>query len=276
MESLNCFERETYLELLSSPDSPSSSIPIQNQPIEKQIAILSSYCYKKLHSIFNTIYQDLSTDKMKALAKSDCSLISIETNTPPSTSLTYGEIDFYSFADILERIQINHGDTFVDLGCGTGKALITAALLFGRDLARIHGIELLPSLVSHCEQSIKSLQNELHGRVFQEYRCQVTCQQGDITTLSPTSTPSTSTPSTLSNWTTADIIFINSTLFDDHLWATLAYLVSLTRTGTRIITLTKSLGNEGMGGMGDRVRVVDERVYRMSWGAATAFFHVKI
>jgi hypothetical protein len=38
-----------------------------------------------------------------------------------STSLTYGEVDFYSFANILEKANPKLGETFVDLGHGTGK-----------------------------------------------------------------------------------------------------------------------------------------------------------
>lgn len=59
-------------------------------------------------------------------------------------SLTYGEIDFRSFARVLYRIAPKKGSIFYDLGSGTGKAVFLARIL--HDFSRCIGIELLEGL----------------------------------------------------------------------------------------------------------------------------------
>lgn len=64
-------------------------------------------------------------------------------------SLTYGEIVHSSFVQILEFVRkvvnLPEGGTFVDLGCGTGKAVIAAALSTLR-FSKVWGIELVEPL----------------------------------------------------------------------------------------------------------------------------------
>jgi hypothetical protein len=43
-----------------------------------------------------------------------------------SSSLVYGEIDFFSFAAIMEKVNPAPGELFVDLGHGTGRAVVAA------------------------------------------------------------------------------------------------------------------------------------------------------
>ena len=61
-------------------------------------------------------------------------------------SLTYGEIDFNSYALLLEMVDIQSGQTFADLGHGVGKSLIATALVAGSVLKEIHGVEIIPEL----------------------------------------------------------------------------------------------------------------------------------
>ena len=84
-----------------------------------------------------------------------------------NANFAYGEVDFHSFVELLQftaRIDANKaiqndsssnhkkystqsssGGTFVDLGCGSGKALVCAALS-GVLYTYIRGIEILPTL----------------------------------------------------------------------------------------------------------------------------------
>ncbi|GAB5371398.1 hypothetical protein AAMO2058_001576500 [Amorphochlora amoebiformis] len=59
-------------------------------------------------------------------------------------AFTYGEVEFVSFLEILRSAKPNPGETFYDLGSGTGKAVIAAHLL--EDFKQVHGIELLEGL----------------------------------------------------------------------------------------------------------------------------------
>lgn len=69
---------------------------------------------------------------------------------PPSDkSLTYGEVTFSSFLQILDfvmRLRPTADGVFVDLGCGTGKAVLTAALSEAR-FSLCWGIEIVPDLL---------------------------------------------------------------------------------------------------------------------------------
>lgn len=60
------------------------------------------------HSRWKEIFQNYSTDYVKRMASNP--------EDSKQSSLTYGEIDFFSFANILERAQPSPGDIFVDLG----------------------------------------------------------------------------------------------------------------------------------------------------------------
>lgn len=85
---------------------------------------------KKVTSLAFAIWTDLfaflSTDQAKIMVKSG--IVKMQEVNPnldvDSTSLTYGEVDFFSFANILERANPQLGETFVDLGHGTGKGII--------------------------------------------------------------------------------------------------------------------------------------------------------
>ena len=69
----------------------------------------------KAYQTFNELFFELSTHHAKTLARE-----SIIQNESSGTKLTYGEIEFFSFLAILDKIGPKKGDTFVDLGHGTG------------------------------------------------------------------------------------------------------------------------------------------------------------
>jgi len=224
---------------------------------ETVLAAVASLAYKRAHAAYSSLFVGLETDVMKQRAKEEVG------SAPVTTALTYGEIDFHSWADILERLDLREGDTLVDLGSGTGKALVTACLLFGPRLARIHGVELLECLHSPCEEVLSKLSSLLASDVaaYAEHtRCRVTSERGDFT----------DTDLLQMDWTVADVVFLNSTLFDAQLMTTLCALASARmRKGTRVVTLTRPW-------ISPLWRVEDERLYKMSWGAASCFVHVKL
>jgi len=228
------------------------------------VAEVAAHVYRRTFAVYTSLFEGLATDKMKQLANEEVQLLGTSFGAEqPKTSLTYGEIDFNSFADILERLDIHQGDSLVDLGSGTGKALVTAALLFAPRLARIHGIELLSSLHSPCCEVLAKLRVLLESNeAYEEHlSCKVTCELGDIL----------ATDRTAMDWTVADIVFMNSTLFEPALMVALCQLASLRmRSGTRVVTLTRPFPNLS------QWTIVDQRQYRMSWGTATSFVHVKL
>ena len=62
------------------------------------------------------------------------------------SAFTYGEIVFDTFVPLLSMANPKAGDLFYDLGCGTGKPLIAAALSFP-NFKHCKGMELVDGLV---------------------------------------------------------------------------------------------------------------------------------
>ena len=131
------------------------------------------------YQIYSDIFRGVDTDVAKALAKKSVDALGLSSNV--NTELVYGEIDFHSFASILERVNIPQGSLFVDLGHGTGKALCVARLLFGDRFSRIHGVEILEDLHLQSEQIVGALQEKLH-EVGDDSDAIVTVCQGDMLT----------------------------------------------------------------------------------------------
>ena len=71
-------------------------------------------------------------------------------------SLTYGEIKPESFLQILLSINKLPGQVFIDLGCGSGMALMTAAFS-SCNFTKVWGIELLPELTQAAESVVQLL-----------------------------------------------------------------------------------------------------------------------
>jgi hypothetical protein len=91
--------------------------------------------------LFRHLYRGLD-----GIAVSNAARAALESD---DKSLTYGEVTFPSFIQILDfvnRMRSVEEAEFVDLGCGTGKAIITAALS-PLGFSKVWGIEIVPDLV---------------------------------------------------------------------------------------------------------------------------------
>jgi hypothetical protein len=255
------FEKQVLHQLLNSRNEELYETLQKYDPtVEKKIKsmicrIVVTKSLDILYTLWNNIFLDLSTEKAKIIAKSGTG----DQPAPQSLSLVYGEIDFFSFANILERVNPQHNEVFVDLGHGTGKALLCASLLYGPTISKSFGIELIPTLTSKSEEVLISYNHAIQNNdLFQSHlNCKVEVAQGDFL------------QEELLHWTDADIVFANSTCFDDSLMISLAGVASRMKKGSRFITLTKQLPSEDF-------RLIDRRQYNMSWGEATCFTLVRI
>jgi hypothetical protein len=77
-----------------------------------------------------------------------------------TSNLTYGEVDFHSLAVLLEKVDPAAGEVFVDLGSGTGKAVIAA--VSGRYTQFVCGSEcqfdsFRPSFTGTCSADVTAL-----------------------------------------------------------------------------------------------------------------------
>jgi hypothetical protein len=249
--SLIAHQDAVLLSLLQEYDDKTLSIDELKVALTRRVVKMSlDNCF----TIYTRMFAHMSTEKAKQLVKGSAPVASVE---EPSVSLTYGEIDFFSLACILEKLNIKKGDSFVDLGHGTGKGLICASLLYGTLLSQCIGMELIPELYQvsiGVMDTFRAMVAANSSRFGTEPMCELEVMEGDILGEY--------------DWTAADIVFANSTCFDMTLMEAIGAKAITMRPGTKIVTLTKQLPSE-------HFTLVDRKQYVMSWGEATAFTHVR-
>jgi hypothetical protein len=140
-----------------------------------------------------------------------------------STTLSYGEIEFVSFGSLLcslTKYGVNTGDmvSFVDIGSGTGKAVICASLL--GIFERCTGIEIIAELNKTSIQMLKGF-----------YRhCQ---SSSDITSIE-----FVLGDATFMDWSKSDLVFAHASCFDEASMKRICDTASKMRSGAVIITLS--------------------------------------
>jgi len=170
-------------------------------------------------------------------------------------TLTYGEVDFTSLGETFATIKAQHGGipsrgVFYDLGSGTGKGVIAAALL--HDFAVCKGIEILKGLYDVSAQ-LKEEYDTVKGEIRQNYPelfpqlPEVRFEHGSFFDI---------------DWSDASMIFANSTCFSSEMMRHLGN--SNVAPGTIALTLTKSFSP----GVWDTLASFRKQ---MSWGEATVF-----
>lgn len=157
-------------------------------------------------------------------------------------SLLYGEVLFEPFWDLIQSLPIANAGDFIDLGSGSGKAVMTAAL--SKRFDESVGVELLEPLYQLSLEAFSRLDNLIHYRLV------------------------------CGNWlecdlSSASVVFINATgLFSEAL-ETLVNILEGLSTGAIVIITTKTLSSE-------RFVCLSTQSIEMSWGFATTSVYQKI
>ncbi len=173
-------------------------------------------------------------------------------------SLVYGEIDFLSFISLLEKVQPQPNEVFCDLGCGTGKALLTAALNF--DLAGAIGIELLPGLCTLANEQIKKAKTliKLYDKNDSEHNLnQLACIQiinKDVQDC---------------DLEKCNIVFINATCLNLAIWQKIVEKLLCLQPGSRIIVTSKTIQHE-------HFQLLYQGRALMSWGMNSVTIYKKL
>jgi hypothetical protein len=129
---------------------------------------VSGVKYEHVYHGLMTLYPSHTLDQRNAISRTDAYWPYIQKGFDPPTELTYGEFDFYFFAQLLDRAialsdeTTNNGqnDTtknsihssesspkiFCDIGSGTGRLVLAAATLHPQLFQFCRGVELLPNL----------------------------------------------------------------------------------------------------------------------------------
>ena len=92
----------------------------------------------------------------------------------PFMDLTYGELPYHSFRDVLKHIKVSSNSTFIDLGCGKGKLVFYMNKRFGM---RSIGYDVISTFIRTSKALVKrySLKNIYSDPVqnmpfFQQHR----------------------------------------------------------------------------------------------------------
>jgi hypothetical protein len=180
----------------------------------------------------------------------ECKDIVLPKISKGSTSLQYGEIEFWSFLEVLKFINPNSEDIFIDLGSGIGKAVILAALCF--EMKELIGIEIVSELDSLANQLFTASVN----RSSRLSKPKIQFMLDDIFTSA-------------NIWSRGTIIFISTTCFTAKMLDEIARLFeSSLAAGTRVISLSAQIPSQ-------KFSIIHSHKYRMSWGNATVFIQIK-
>lgn len=203
------------------------------------------------HELFSNIIKDFPEDLGKHA--SDTEISTRDLGSIPDSTLTYGEIDFTSLGEIFETLKqrfncLPSNGVFYDLGSGTGKGVIGAALLNPFDSCI--GIELLESLYN-ISNTMKSKLDELKPTIELDYAHvvdkipQIEFICGNIFEV---------------NWTDASLFLANSTCFSQSMMLQIAEVG--VRPGTVAISLSQRIP-------GPNWIMLESIKKAMSWGYAT-------
>jgi precorrin-6B methylase 2 len=134
-------------------------------------------------------------------------------------SVTYGEIVPQAFHEVLSAVSPREGEVFYDLGSGTGKATILAALTF--PFSRSVGIELLPGLGDAARQVLSQFDSEVRPTLGPEYQQrQIEFIDGDFLQA---------------DLSQADIVFAHGTCYPHELIGQLGAKLAELKPGARVV-----------------------------------------
>lgn len=208
-------------------------------------------------------------------------------------SMTYGEIEFSAFAEIL-RLVPGTG-TFLDLGSGSGRAVLavccagragsphTPFTLFlrqarlMRDFEAVQGVELLSSLWAASDRAAKRFASTvapLFGRRAAAVASSIRLTCGSILThdwshagASGSARAASAAARVLNACIRppgADVVFANSTCFTTQFLRAIGKRARFMRPGSHVVTFTAPLPSPCF-------EVEHQLQLAMSWGPATVF-----
>lgn len=149
------------------------------------------------------------------------------------------------------------GGVFYDIGSGTGKPSVAAACL--HPFERAGGVEILEGLYNtslELKQKWDTTAKALLKEDGQEEETELEFTLGDGTDF------------LVKDWSDGDILFANSTCFDDSLMAKIAEKAASLKKGAIFITFTRRLPST-------HFEVLEHEMYQMSWGGATVYIQQK-
>ncbi len=199
---------------------------------------------------FYKIFENCPVEVGKSLSKKERR----QNNLLKDTALIYGEVTFDGFTKILDRLaELNSGSvkgTFVDLGSGTGKACVMAAL--SDQFSSVIGMEVLEKLHAKAKENKARYQRMIVPTPSTE----VMFSRDDFIAAD--------------EWTQiATCVFTLCSCFCDELMDDLIKKLDTCEKGTYVVSVTHPI-------ISDKYKLLEHGKYEMSFGKATVFFHQKV
>jgi SAM-dependent methyltransferase len=206
--------------------------------------------FKTLDQLLESLYSETNSHRISTNDRDQLNLKSDE--------LTYGEIVFLSFMDILARLNIKPQEIFYDLGSGSGKAMLVAALNY--DFAKARGIELLPGLITLANKKLAECRNliQWHDKnladVYQRRIDKIEFVQANIFDV---------------DISDATLVFINATCFTQDSWDKVLKKFTQLPPGARIFMTTKTVDHP-------QFNLLFQEQFLMSWGLSRVSAYEKV
>ena len=160
---------------------------------------------------------------------------------------TYGEVIPTAFHDVMLAAEPQEGEVFFDLGSGTGKATILAALIF--PFSRVVGIELLPGLGDAARQVLRRYDAEIRPRLPPEnQRQRIDFIDGDFL---------------VQDLSEADVLFAHGTCYGPELMGKLTHKLEELKPGARVVMAGQTLSSP-------ELVFQKMKVMKTDWGSALA------
>lgn len=263
----------------------SKSIPDFEIGNIKHARILAKTVLMKYYDIFTETFSAFPTESVKSRITRTLAANGVDMSK--SNSLVYGNIEFFSYLNLLERLDLQKGQKLVDLGHGTGKASIASFIAYSDILDNISGIEIVPDLFNMSIEALGKFKTVL-GNFSGLFPCnfdKIHFFLGDMLSEQYSLLIKDAglrlemifhfvffhfllSYSFFVFLFYLDVIFVNSTCFDSQLMCALADLCMGMKLNSKVITLTQSLPNPSF-------KIIYSENFAMSWGIATCFIHEK-
>lgn len=214
----------------------SSSLPYNIHVVELSEEQALSHHRASLYRIFKSLYAEVDGASQSYYERQRLNMMEM-------VEFTYGEVEFAHIVQLLDQADPAQGEIFVDLGCGTGKCVITAALAYPQ-LAEARGIELLQPL----NDSFQAVASQLPPE-----SAKVTTILGNIYEI---------------DWTDSDIVYTSSVCFSPELLQFISSTAERLKQGSRIVSL-KALNLSSIFELKCSVMV------KMTWGYSEAYVYYK-
>ena len=286
--------RASALPLSSLLSSSTSLQPFS--PRQSLLHLLTSALLRSLEEQWLASFMSVPTSLAKRLSREE----RLSRGLQQEPALVYGEVSFAALAALLWSLRLDSGGVFVDLGSGSGRAVIGALLLHDWDVVR--GVELIAAL---WQASLA-----VRDKVERERRAGAAIGGGCLSVAADDEQTAAAAGGAEGgggrrarllldrgsfleeDWSDADVVLANSTCFDEQTMQRIADRGQRLRLGaygqTRpqhssgtqqqplltlpsalsaaVITFTKKLSSP-------HFRLLESVQHEMSWGLATAHVH---